>query len=229
MKCDSCGRDFGNDESLRQHMLDKHGVGTTRHDIKERKRLEKRHSEALVFEKKQKTRRMKRIGVLFVAAAAVAGIVFFAASAAPKGLSGLGPPGSTHIHQDFKLYLDGRELDFSQQRYQLRSRHVHVEGGDGDVIHVHATGATLGFFLDTLGFQFNSSCIVADDSARYCNSGSSTLKLYVNGRPSAEFGGYVLQPNDKILISYGSESGEEIGRQLLSVTDKASITTGHRG
>ncbi|MFQ5763201.1 MAG: protein-disulfide isomerase, partial [Candidatus Bathyarchaeia archaeon] len=76
---------------------------------------------------------------------------------------GLGTVGSTHEHASFKVYVNGELIDFSQGKYQLKSRYVHVEGNVGDILHVHATGVKLGFFFETLGMKFTSSCLTLDD------------------------------------------------------------------
>lgn len=133
----------------------------------------------------------------------------------------IGPVGSTHIHQDVKVYLDGTQLSLSQQKYQVRAPQVHVESGDGDVIHVHATGVPIGMFFDSLGMKLSSTCFKTDNGTNYCNNGNRTLKFYVNGQLNSEFDKYLLRDLDKILISYGSEGEAAIQRQLETITDKA--------
>jgi len=133
----------------------------------------------------------------------------------------LGPLGGIHEHADFKVYLNGTLVDFAQKKYQVRSQFVHVEGMDGDVIHMHATGETVGYFLETLGMRFDRSCFVLDTGESFCSSGDNTLKLYVNGELNAEYGDYLLKDLDKILISYGKGTEEEIRSQLDTITDKA--------
>ncbi|MBI4171055.1 MAG: hypothetical protein HY514_05120 [Candidatus Aenigmarchaeota archaeon] len=229
MNCDSCGKEFEKQESLNQHMLDKHGIGVTKHELKERKKSERAEAYASELQKKEKRKRIKKTGIIIAIVIAVIGIVYAAVSFVPKNTDVPGPLGSTHIHQDFKVIVEGRQLDFSLPRYQVKSQYVHVEGGDGDVIHVHATGVTIGFFLRSLGFKFNSTCLVLDSGTQYCNTNDKTLKFYVNENPNSEFEKYLLGINDKILISYGNEDQEEIERQLTFITNKAPITTTHRG
>ncbi|MDP3741695.1 MAG: hypothetical protein Q8R15_00090 [Candidatus Micrarchaeota archaeon] len=133
----------------------------------------------------------------------------------------IGPVGSTHIHQDFKVYLNGNQLDFSQQKYQVRAPYAHVEDNDGDVIHVHATGVTLGMFIDSLDMQLTNNCFKTDDGTSYCNNGNNTLKFYVNNVPNTQFNKYELRELDKILISYGAENETAIQMQLNTITNKA--------
>ncbi len=175
----------------------------------------------------EKTEKSKKINVaktkkpwVYISAFLILAVVIYGIlvlSAQPK----IGPAGSTHLHADVKVYINGNPIDFSQPMYQLRSNLVHFEDRDGDVIHVHATGMTIGYTLKTLGINFSPDCISVGRE-NYCNEGTSTLKLYVNGRPNAEFGDYQIKDLDKILVSYGSENEIAVQAQLDSITNKAS-------
>ena len=141
----------------------------------------------------------------------------------------IGPYGSTHSHSDFKVYILGKPLNFDSARYQVMERLTHIENNDGDVLHVHATGITLGFFLKSLGIDLNDECIKLDTGNEYCNLGKATLKAYVKSQNTGwvqiyDPAVYVINDLDKMLVSYGSESEEDIKEQQASVTDKA-ITT----
>ena len=75
-------------------------------------------------------------------------------------MSGIGPLRSTHEHADIKVYINNQAIDFSQQKYQLAARYTHFEEGIGDVVHIHATGITLGQLFKSLGIDFNNNCLV---------------------------------------------------------------------
>ena len=185
-KCQKCESTFGAQDALNNHVNAKH------------------------FESPKQSfgDKFKKPLKYFVALIIVIGVVWLVynwAANAPK----IGPVGSTHIHQDVKIYLDGQQLDLSQQKYQVRAPQVHVEDGDGDVIHVHATGVPIGMFFDSLGMKLTTNCFETDDGTNYCNEksdGGKTLKFYVNGQKSlnGEFEKYIPRDVDKILISYGS-------------------------
>ncbi|MBI2558517.1 hypothetical protein HYW20_04295 [Candidatus Woesearchaeota archaeon] len=135
-------------------------------------------------------------------------------------LSGIGALGSIHIHADVKAYIDGKSMDFSQKKYQLASSFIHFEDGIGDVVHVHATGMTLGHLFRSLGMDFNNNCIAAEGQS-YCNDADKTLKFYVNGQPDKEFDNKAIRDLDKYLVSYGSDNEAQIQKQLDSVTSLA--------
>ncbi len=142
-------------------------------------------------------------------------------------LSDIGPLKSTHQHADVKVYINGKSIDFSQRKYQLTTSFIHFEEGIGDVIHIHATGLTVGHLFKSLGMDFNNNCMIFEDGS-YCNDGNKKLKFYVNGQPNNEFDNHVISDLDKILVSYGSESGLDLQKQLSSVTNLAAKYSANR-
>ena len=130
--------------------------------------------------------------------------------------SSIGPVGSTHQHAVFKVFIEEKQINFSENKYMVRSQYVHIEGGDGETIHKHATGVTIGYFLKTLNFDFDKNCIKTDSGENLCNDNGNTLKFYINGIKSREYDGHEIKDGEKYLITYGNESEEEIQKQLES-------------
>lgn len=73
----------------------------------------------------------------------------------------IGILGSQHIHADWKVYINGNILDFSDKSHMERmgnnqpvSSFIHVDSGTpapektGDVIHMHATGVPLWLLMN---------------------------------------------------------------------------------
>jgi hypothetical protein len=119
-----------------------------------------------------------------------------------------------HEHAILAVFIDGVGIDFSQMQYQLRHVKVHFEDGDGDIIHMHTKGVTLGFLFETLLMQFNGECLTTDYGTQHCNDGEKTLKFFVNGEKNEMYDSYVPNDGDRILISYGTDDQEEINEQL---------------
>ncbi len=129
----------------------------------------------------------------------------------------IGPLGGIHTHADYKVYLDGKPVDFRKAEYMVKAQYVHIEGMNGDVIHFHATGVTMGEFFRTLGMKFTNECFV--NKKKYCTNEEKTLKFFVNGEANELYGDYLTSDKDKMLISYGNDSPEEIQKQIASVTN----------
>ncbi len=173
---------------------------------------------------------LKITGILFMIIACSG---FLTACSEEKELPLLG---NVHNHADFKVYLNGQAVNFAQQKYMSEkpesngqskghylSPFFHLHDMDGDVLHQHISGMKIGQFFETLGMQFTSDCFVMDDGAKYCNDGKKTLKMYVNGQRNNDMANYEFNDLDRILITYGDESEEDITKQMESVTDKACI------
>jgi hypothetical protein len=93
---------------------------------------------------------------------------------------GLGLVGSTHVHTDFAVFADRLEpVNFGASQYQVRSQHVHVEGGVGDVVHLHATNVSFGYFLHSLGMKLTTDSLIIDQSKSYKNGGGKEVQLWV--------------------------------------------------
>ncbi|MBS3107112.1 hypothetical protein J4419_05645 [Candidatus Woesearchaeota archaeon] len=134
-----------------------------------------------------------------------------------------------HAHADFRVVFDGQRITFTDEKYMtggsfLLHKFVHLHDHDGDVIHVHKKGITLGDFFISLNFKLNSTCIVTDTNIPYCASDENKLQMFVNGKENIQFDRYEPQDLDRILIIYGG--GSDIQKEISLVTDKACIQSG---
>lgn len=148
--------------------------------------------------------------------------------------SQLGKPGSEHSHADFKVYINGDAYNFSQAKYQEAIQPggseencgeeggplADLHGGDGDVVHKHATGVTWGYFFSTLNMTLGDDCLVLDTGAAYCNEGWKKWEYFVNGDAAGSIRGMEMRDRDQVLITYGA-SYEEAVRQAATVTSKS--------
>ncbi len=125
-----------------------------------------------------------------------------------------GPIGSDHSHIATMLMILGEPIDFALQSFQVKNRFIHFEGLDGFTAHRHATGVSMGFFLETLGIKLDDQCIILYDGRELCTNEDYSLKFYVNHEPVSSLRDYVGNDGDRILISYGNEELDEIESQL---------------
>lgn len=131
-----------------------------------------------------------------------------------------------HEHADFAVYLNGEKFDFTPSKYQSSETNpldpdTHLHDGNAEITHKHRKGITLGYFFETLGMKFDTQCFVTDDGKKYCNEGGKTLKMFVNGKENIQFGNYEFTDLDRILISYGDQTG--VADQITSITDMACL------
>lgn len=140
----------------------------------------------------------------------------------------LGALGSNHIHADIAVYMEGEAITPFGPRHYVRSPYMHVEAGPGEgyVLHMHAVNSPLSIFFRSIGMTFNSECFRLDNGREYCNDGAKSLKMFVKHEggqweESRQFHTYIFRDLDKILITYGNESPDQISQQQDSVTDSS--------
>lgn len=135
-----------------------------------------------------------------------------------------------HAHADFKVFLDGEEFSFNKSPFDEANKyiHLHLQNPDGDkVIHVEGMeNITLKVFFESLGMTFNSTCFILDAGESFCNTFDKRIRFFVNGNENFQFDLYELRDMNRILITYGNQSDEEIMHQMESVTDYACIYSG---
>ena len=127
-----------------------------------------------------------------------------------------------HAHTDFKVFINGNELDFGKPKYNVQDRlaHLHITNDYGGyVIHLHNRNATMGQFFNSLGMHFNSTCFITE-TYNFCNNEESKLQFLVNGIENSEFGDYRPNNLDRILISY-NKGNIDATKEAESVTDVA--------
>lgn len=237
-KCDHCEKVFEHTSALQQHVRDKHvqpqqeatPVAT---QPQPEKKPEHHAPQGKVKLKVNKNILYAAIAILVIGAASYGAYAYMSAQPAPSQEptastpgAPLGKLGSTHIHADFQVYLDGEKITPLERRYYVKGPYMHVESGpgEGEVIHMHATNAPLSIFFRSLGMNFNSECFRLDNGRDYCSAGNKTLKMFVkhesgDWEESRQFHTYIFQDHDKILITYGDETAEELQAQKDSVTD----------
>tara|TARA_Y100000310_G_scaffold345545_1_gene466321 strand:+ start:6834 stop:7475 length:642 start_codon:yes stop_codon:yes gene_type:complete len=159
-------------------------------------------------------------------------------------LSGLGLLDSQHIHADYKVFIEGKEINMSYPELQAPewgsaefwrtsgfSRFVHMHPGENQsgVIHIHAIGVRLGMFFRVIGGSLNHSCISFPELIQkqesveqtYCSDSDNILQVLVNGEKIINPDSYLFHDLDRILISYGKIS--QTNEQMKSVGYQACI------
>jgi len=63
----------------------------------------------------------------------------------------------------------------------------------------------------------DDECFVFPDGSQFCTNDDYTLKFYVNQQKVDDIRTYVIQEDDRILISYGNEEQETIDKQLAEL------------
>ena len=152
-------------------------------------------------------KRNKRLMLIIPALAALIAVTAYALSVYSSHVTPNNPAygvlGSAHVHAAFAVKLNGTKLDFSDNKYQVKSRFMHVENGDGNTLHRHATGVPVAEFFKSIKMNVTDSCFTNDNRTKYCSNGKENLEFYVNGNKTKSIADYVFNDDDRILIVYG--------------------------
>ena len=152
-------------------------------------------------------KRNKRLMLIIPAVAALIAVTAYALSEYSSHITPNNPAygvlGSAHVHAAFAVKLNGTKLDFSDNKYQVKSRFMHVENGDGNTLHRHATGVPIAEFFKSIKMNVTNSCFTNDNGTKYCSNGKDNLEFFVNGNETKSIADYVFNDDDRILIVYG--------------------------
>ena len=141
--------------------------------------------------------------------------------ATPGAPPGAGTLGDEHEHISLLVRIFGDRFDFSSPAYQIKSSWIHFEGADGNTIHRHSSGVKMGYLFETLGLTLTDECFVFKDGRDFCTNEDYSLKFYINHQQEDGILDHIGQENDRILISYGNETPEEIEEQLQELDAQA--------
>ena len=191
-------------------------------------RRERREEEREGFAAKRtaqyRSRNLKAVGILSAIGVIVAFACFeFITSTnnVPGAPMNAGKLGDEHIHASILVKIFGDKFDFSTPNYQVTTPWIHFENSDGDTVHRHSTGVELEFMFNSMKIAVDENCFIFPDGRQFCNNDDYTLKFYINDKRVADIASYVIQDNDRILISYGNEDQLAIEKQLAELNAQA--------
>ena len=169
-------------------------------------------------EKRKTTLMATGILALIVVIVGYASFVFVTMDAdVPGAPAGAGKLGDEHVHSSVLVRIFGDKFDFAVPSYQIKSSWIHFEDSDGTTIHRHATGVTVGYLFDSINIGLDDQCYVFPDGRQFCTNEDYSLKYFINHQRVSSISDYIFEDGDRILISYGSETPEQIEEQLIEL------------
>ena len=191
-------------------------------------RREKREEEREGFASKRSSqyrmRNLKALGILSMIGVIVAFACYeFVTSTnnVPGAPENAGKLGDEHIHTSLLVSIFGDKFDFSTPNYQVKTPWIHFENQDGDTIHRHSTGVELEFLFNSMSIGLDENCFVFPDGRQFCTNEDYSLKFYINQQLVEDIRKYIIQEDDRILITYGNEDQLAIDKQLAELNAQA--------
>ncbi|MFH1229746.1 MAG: hypothetical protein V1678_04970 [Candidatus Aenigmatarchaeota archaeon] len=130
------------------------------------------------------------IGITFL----ISGFAYAIISAVPSGTGSTGWAAILVILVDGEQYPIPAETGYVNNEtfsklYTISTDGVLYKGVEGDVM--------LGEFFKAWNKTFNSTCVLD-----YCNTNTSSMMMFVNGRQNLDYEYYIVKSQDQIIIDY---------------------------
>ena len=183
-------------------------------------RREKREDYAAKISKSKRKTTLMATGILAIIVLIVgySGYIFVTMDAnVPGAPPGAGKLGDAHEHASLLVKIFTDKFDFSVPSYQIKSSWIHFEASDGTTIHRHSSGVTLGYLFENLRIGIDSECYIFPDGRQFCTNEDYSLKYYINHQLVKDISDYVIEDGDRILITFGNETPEQIEEQLMEL------------
>lgn len=167
--------------------------------------------------RKKRSKNFKTVILPIIAAIVIIAVIsMYVSSQNTLSVAGFGPLGSAHEHAAFLVKVNGQNIDFSQPKYQVQSDYIHVENGDGSTLHRHATNVTFADFLKSVKMDIDkkNNCLIFTNGTEYCDDNNNKLRTFINGNSTKSISDYVLNNNDRLLVTYGNETDEQSDKAL---------------
>lgn len=125
-------------------------------------------------------------------------------------------PEEVHEHALFHVIVNGSEVDFRKDRFQLNARDVHLENNKSDIVHKHQSEVTWNRFLNTINTTYWRSnatgnlCLKVYNSER-CGDG----EIYLNGEKNQSLGQEMFQ-DDHLIIVLDTENPEQVVEEYMT-------------
>lgn len=124
---------------------------------------------------------------------------------------------STDFQAGFAIFTNGTFRVFIDSKYHNLSEDVFIQADNPNIVHVKKSGVTWDDFFKTLPMSLNQTCLTTGTKQTFCTSDRESLKFYLNGKRVDNLLSKQINPGDRALISFGSESDEQIMKQLEKI------------
>lgn len=122
------------------------------------------------------------------------------------------------IKASFAIFTNGTFRIFTDSMYHNLSEEIFIESSNPNIIHVRKEYATWDDFFQTLPFKLDHECLTTGTGQTFCTGENGTLRFYINGEDSSgDALPKIINNNDKLLVTYGEGTPEEIESQIKRI------------
>ncbi len=149
-------------------------------------------------------------------------------------------PDPNHTHTDFAIWMDGQRIDFSNEEFMSESEdgqteddheahghkhhpYLHLHDDDGNVIHRHKPGLSIGDFFASIQIGIDAHCYTSSaPMADREMCGDTPFRMFVNGKEMPLNLAYVFDDLDQILFTNAVDDAE-VAEQIGQMTEDACL------
>ena len=102
-------------------------------------------------------------------------------------------------------------------QYTQQSQDVYLDSKFPGIIRIKTSPHLWEILLDTTPLDITSDCLTIDQRSTYCSDGKKTVKIFLNDTKITSLDNRTIKDGDRLLLSFGDETGVEIERQLNNI------------
>lgn len=117
-------------------------------------------------------------------------------------------------HASLAIVINGTPLDLTKSQYSQVNDLAYLDAKNPGIIQIKKSPLTWSDFFEQTPFVVTPDCLTIDIRSTYCSEGDAYLKVFLNGVRIHDPNNRLLSQGDELLLSYGSEEGDVLLRQL---------------
>lgn len=143
-------------------------------------------------------------------------------------------PDVVHYHANFAVYVNGAKEQFKGTRFYEETEatsctlekvatpaeRAHMHSNVNDVVHVEDHLVTWGNFFQNLGWGIGDDYLKTTDKI-YAADDQNKLSFMLNGKGVDSIANLIIKDEDKLLVSYGNESSDQLQNEYNSIPGTA--------
>jgi|SRR3989344_2820300 len=143
-------------------------------------------------------------------------------------------PETVHYHANFAVFVNSQREKFEGMQFYEETEatsctlekvespleRAHMHGNVNDVVHVEDHLVTWGNFFQNLGWGVGDDYLKTTDRI-YSPDEQNKLTLTLNGNKVDSIANLIVGDEDKLLVSYGNSSSEELDKQYENIQSTA--------
>lgn len=144
-------------------------------------------------------------------------------------------PETVHYHANFAVYINGQQEQFKDMKYYEETAatscsihpiaspldRAHMHDNVSSVVHVEDHLVTWGNFFQNLNWGIGDNYLKTADQF-YIASDQSQLTFMLNGKRVDSIANTIISDQDKLLVSYGSDTSQVIQKQYDKIQNNAA-------